>query len=92
MAEEIAVRFRVTGVVQGVAFRYYAQKTAYSLGVSGWIRNLRDGSVEGLAEGSKSGVNAFIEWCKKGPPSAKVEQVITEYVPFSNTEGFEIRR
>ncbi|MCX7958238.1 MAG: acylphosphatase, partial [Deltaproteobacteria bacterium] len=70
---------------------YYAREKALSLGVSGWIRNLRDGSVEGMAEGDRESVKSFIEWCNKGPPSASVDEIITEDTVFSGIDGFEIR-
>jgi len=71
----IRVSVIVRGRVQGVAFRNYTVVRALDLGVSGWVRNLPDGSVEGLFEGTESAVNALVEWCYQGPPAALVERV-----------------
>lgn len=71
------VRVRVTmyGIVQGVAFRYHTRHRAMELGVTGWVRNLPDGSVEGLFEGDDTVVQALVEWCRYGPPAAQVEKI-----------------
>jgi acylphosphatase len=58
-----------------VAFRHYTCQRALELGVSGWVRNLPDGSVEGLFEGDDSAVAALVEWCRNGPPTALVERL-----------------
>lgn len=75
----IRVSVIVHGRVQGVAFRYYTVRRAGDLGVNGWVRNLPDGSVEGLFEGLFEGaepaVTALVEWCRQGPPAALVERV-----------------
>ena len=65
----------VHGLVQGVFFRANAQKKAIELGLSGWVRNRDDGSVELVAEGEKEGLEALLSWCKTGPQGAKVERV-----------------
>ncbi len=65
----------VHGCVQGVAFRHYTRRRGLELGVSGWVRNLPDGSVEGLFEGNEPAVHALLEWCRSGPPAARVERV-----------------
>jgi len=65
----------VRGRVQGVAFRHYTCRQALELGVTGWVRNLPDGAVEGLFEGSAAAVDALVEWCRSGPPAARVESV-----------------
>ena len=64
----------VHGRVQGVAFRHYTCLRAQELGVTGWVRNLADGSVEGLFEGNGPAVQALVEWCRSGPPAAMVER------------------
>ena len=73
----MSVRIGVTvhGRVQGVAFRHHTQCRAMELGVTGWVRNLPDGSVEGLFEGSDAAVSAMVEWCRTGPPSARVDRL-----------------
>ena len=63
------------GRVQGVAFRHFTCQRALELGVTGWVRNLPDGSVEGLFEGEYSAVAALVEWCRIGPPAAQVERL-----------------
>ena len=74
----------VSGAVQGVSFRSTTIRIAKSLGIKGWVRNLLDGRVEVLAEGEKDKVNALIEFLKKGPPAAKVDNVD---VKIENHEG-----
>lgn len=65
----------VQGRVQGVAFRHYTYLRAMELGVAGWVRNRTDGSVEGLFEGDEAAVQALAEWCRSGPPAARVTQL-----------------
>ena len=71
-----AFRVRVEGRVQGVGFRYYTEKEANRLGISGWVRNCADGSVEAVICGSEEQVNAMLTWLKHGPSSAEVTQTI----------------
>ena len=71
----IRVTVVVQGRVQGVSFRHYTCCRALELGVAGWVRNLPDGSVEGLFEGEASAVNAMVDWCRQGPPSARVDRI-----------------
>lgn len=77
MAEEkkIRVHLLISGIVQGVNFRYYTRETAKRLNLTGWVRNLPDGRVEAVAEGDESAIEKFIEWCKHGPSSARVDNV-----------------
>ena len=70
-----ATHVRVTGRVQGVSFRYYAQQEAVSLGLTGWVRNDVDGSVELHLEGPGDEVEAMVDWCRQGPPAARVRDV-----------------
>ncbi|MBI3761865.1 MAG: acylphosphatase [Chloroflexi bacterium] len=65
----------VSGLVQGVNFRYYTQRRADQLGVTGWVRNLRDGSVEAMAEGRRAALDAFADFLRTGPPAARVSDV-----------------
>ena len=82
----------VSGRVQGVAFRYYAQDQARSLGIDGWISNLPDGSVAFFAQGTRSHVSAFLDWLHEGPLMARVSGVESETVPIDEgIAGFEIR-
>ena len=72
---KVRVHIYVSGRVQGVFFRASTQGEALRLGITGWVRNLRDGRVEALFEGDSNKVDEVIEFCQKGPPSAIVEKV-----------------
>lgn len=76
--KEVRAHLIISGRVQGVAFRYYAQDIAQSLGVKGWIRNCWDGKVEIVVEGEEEEVEKLINWCYRGPGSAIVEKVNIE--------------
>jgi acylphosphatase len=65
----------IFGRVQGVGYRFYMQRKARALGVAGWVRNRRDGSVEATVQGEADVVQAMIEWAHRGPPSAAVAEV-----------------
>jgi acylphosphatase len=87
------VRARVTGLVQGVFYRATAAERAQELGLSGWVRNLRDGAVELEAQGPEERVTELVEWCRRGPPAARVSAVETEWLPVNGEErGFRVRR
>lgn len=68
-------RIRITGRVQGVAFRDWMERTASDLGVTGWVRNRRDGSVEAVISGEPALVADMLELCRLGPPAASVRDV-----------------
>ena len=72
---KVTRHLQIFGSVQGVGFRYYMQRKAQELGVSGWVRNRRDGSVEAMVRGSPESVAAMITWAKRGPSSAAVSEV-----------------
>jgi len=87
------VHIRVTGRVQGVFFRAATREQALALGVCGWVRNLADGRVEIVAEGEDPNIKAFLNWCERGPPRARVDSLqITEEIPRHEWVGFEVRR
>jgi len=65
----------ITGRVQGVGFRFYMQRKARELGLTGWVRNCRDGSVEAAIQGDSGAVETMIAWARRGPPSAVVAEV-----------------
>jgi len=78
---EIRVHLVISGRVQGVFFRYATQEEATRLGVTGSVRNLKNGSVEVIAEGEEAPVEQLVRWCHKGPPSAQVREVEIENEP-----------
>lgn len=87
----LRLRLRVTGRVQGVWYRGATEQEARRLGVDGWVRNLPDGSVEALVEGEPSAVRALADWCRIGPPSAHVRDVIATTEPVGgDLAGFRI--
>lgn len=82
----------ISGKVQGVFYRAQAKKIAQKFSLSGWAKNEPDGNVFILAQGEKASLEQFIEWCKKGPPLAKVENVELTIEPTSQKlEGFYIK-
>ncbi len=87
MTERVRARIRVTGRVQGVAFRASTVEEAERLGVAGFVRNLRDGSVEVEAEGERSLVESLVRWCRRGPPPARVDRVEVEWLAASGDSG-----
>ena len=82
----------VSGRVQGVWFRAFTREQAIAAGLTGWVRNLPDGSVEALFEGEEEIIKRAIEKCRQGPPSAQVNEVDLEWCEASNAfPAFEIR-
>lgn len=75
MEKQARAHLIVHGRVQGVYYRAETQMAATRIGVCGWVRNRRDGTVEAVAEGPENDVAALIEWCKNGPPRARVDKV-----------------
>ncbi len=86
-----AVELVVTGRVQGVSFRMHAQSQARRLAVTGWVSNEPDGSVAAHVEGEAAAVAAFVEWCRSGPPYARVDGVRARDVAAGGARGFEVR-
>jgi acylphosphatase len=92
MKEIVRAHLYVSGIVQGVFFRTNTQDVASSLGLTGWVRNLRDGRVEIVAEGLKDKIEQLIQWCRKGPPSARVDNVeVNREETTGEFENFETR-
>lgn len=88
----VARRFFVSGRVQGVGFRYFVQDHAAVEGVHGYVRNLPDGRVEALVEGEEESVLRVERAIRRGPPSARVEQVTADdAVPGGRATGFAVR-
>jgi len=84
----------ISGRVQGVFYRASAHEAAVRLGLTGWVRNVPNGDVEAEVEGPEATVDEFGEWCWKGPPSARVEDIEVQKVPASEPfhQSFVIRR
>lgn len=80
----------VSGRVQGVGFRYFAERAARKAGVAGWVRNLPDGRVETVVEGSDAAVDAYLAEIRKGPFGSRVSDVTVEDAPPENFPSFEI--
>ncbi len=86
------VHLIVRGRVQGVYFRASTRDRARQLGLSGWVRNRRDGSVEILAEGDTACLEQFVVWCHGGPPGAVITDLDVEWQEASGEfSGFVIR-
>jgi len=81
----------ITGSVQGVGFRYACRQCARSLGLTGWVRNAGDGSLEIHAEGADPALDALIAWCHDGPPGARVRDVRVNPAAAQSSGTFEIR-
>ncbi|HLX02747.1 MAG TPA: acylphosphatase [Trinickia sp.] len=69
---------RVRGIVQGVGFRHATVREAHSLGITGWVANLDDGSVEAMLQGPANQVDLMLEWMRRGPPAARVTELAGE--------------
>lgn len=83
----------ITGRVQGVFYRQSTTQVATDLGLRGWVRNLPDGRVEVLAEGSQAALEQLLAFCHEGPPAALVEQVERAWQDETGEfERFETRR
>jgi acylphosphatase len=86
------VRREVRGRVQGVWFRGSAREEADRLGLVGWARNRPDGSVEIVAQGAPSAIERFVEWCRHGPPGARVSDLVRVAEPANEQlHDFRIR-
>ena len=86
-----AIYIIVYGRVQGVWFRAGTKEKAGELGISGWVKNSPEGTVEIHAEGLNSKLDNFISWCRKGTPAANVTSIDLNSIPLQNFKSFEIR-
>lgn len=86
------IHLLIKGQVQGVFYRATAKKIADKTGVTGWIKNTREGDVEALVTGSEEQLKQFVLWCKQGPALAKVSDVIATEYEESEFETFFIMR
>ncbi len=87
----ITRHLRIEGRVQGVFYRASLIDEARRLGLAGWVRNRRDGSVEAVVQGPPAAVQALIDWAHQGPPRAQVNAVQVGAVPAQAITGFERR-
>lgn len=90
MSERATLHLAIGGLVQGVGYRYAMVQEATRLGVSGWVRNRRDGSVEAVVHGSAAAVEAIRHWAERGPAGAGVASV-TATPAEGSFERFELR-
>jgi acylphosphatase len=91
--KDICAHLVIWGAVQGVGFRYHTLKWAQKLGLTGWVRNNYDGSVETEVEGDRSAVEEFIAQMKMGPRWGHVSDVNVEYKPFQgHYNNFDVTR
>jgi acylphosphatase len=81
----------VRGYVQGVFFRAELRERAQSLGLTGWVRNNPDGTVEAVVEGPRQRVESIVAWCGRGPRGAAVVDVETTWEEPNGLAGFEVR-
>jgi len=89
---KVRARVLVNGRVQGVFFRSETQDEALRKGVTGWVRNLPDGKVEAVFEGEKDKIEALIEYCRRGPPGARVTRVEVKWETYTGEfRSFNIR-
>jgi acylphosphatase len=84
-------RVVVHGLVQGVFFRDTTRREAEARGVSGWVRNLPDGTVEAVFEGEPEAVEALVEFCRHGPRGARVDRLEEYEESPEGLRGFEVR-
>ncbi len=90
---DVRARIIIDGLVQGVFFRREVTDLARRLGITGWVRNLKDGRVEAIAEGVKNRVDQLIRFCRSGPPAARVRHVEVEWLdPTGEFRGFRITK
>jgi acylphosphatase len=86
----VRVHAIISGRVQGVSYRATCRDEAANRNLTGWVRNLSDGGVEAVFEGTESDVNAMLEWCRRGPPLASVRDVAIAWEPPQGERGFRI--
>jgi acylphosphatase len=87
------VQLHVRGLVQGVWFRASTRDEALRLGLTGWVRNEPDGSVTALAEGPRSALEALVQWARRGPPNARVDDLDVQWdEPTGEHDDFTVRR
>ena len=91
MEKKVRVHILISGRVQGVFFRDNTRKQAQKLGIFGWVRNLEDNRVEAVFEGKKEKLEKILEWAKKGPMFARVDNIDIQWQEYKNEfQNFEV--
>lgn len=81
----------VSGKVQGVFYRQNTKQQAKNLNLTGWVKNLTDGRVELVVCGDEENVNKLLAWLPEGPPSAKVDDIVTDELEYQEYTGFKVK-
>ena len=91
--EKTRAHLKIRGRVQGVYYRASMMREAQNLGLTGWVRNCEDGSVEAVAEGARADVESLIAWSHRGPAGARVDKIEVRWeAPDHSFFGFVVRR
>ena len=91
MADNVRAHTIISGRVQGVFYRAETQKAAQQRGVTGWVKNRPDGTVEAVFEGKENDVASMIEWCKSGSSQARVDNVDVDWETYKGEfSAFEV--
>ena len=91
MSLKTSIHFLVSGRVQGVFFRMHTRQQAQRHGLTGWVRNLPDGRVEGIACGETAGIKALQQWLAQGPDLASVANVEVKELDYQGFDRFVIK-
>jgi len=93
--DKIQKQLRITGRVQGVGFRHFTRQNARELGISGWVKNLKNGEVEAVLEGDVKNVDEMMKRLKSGPVAARVDElneVERKEISDQSFDGFTVKR
>lgn len=91
MSDAVRAHVFVSGLVQGVFFRAFTARRASDAGVAGWVRNVPDGRVEAVLEGTRDSVEDVLRWCREGPPHARVSDVDVTWESPRGESDFSVR-
>ena len=92
-AQQSRAQIRIRGRVQGVYYRASMVQEAQQAGLTGWVRNCADGSVEAVADGSRAAIESLLAWCRQGPPGARVASVDVNWETATGSfSGFIVKR
>lgn len=88
----VRAHLHISGIVQGVGYRWHTRREAKAIGLTGWVRNLPDGRVEAVLQGPREQVERMIQWCYRGPEAASVSDIAVAYEePSDEFPDFGIR-